>query len=195
MFGILTAAAFVFALVFFAATQQITGRDWVVLGIGALFGATAASLIATFIFHADTRATMLSTEASIAQFAADAETARQDKVAAAETALIEKRTALITALPTRRERLSELDDQIAQVRISIIDADGRYKAGVFQAADAAQYGFGDIAHENQSAARGWEVAKTRFEGQLADAEADRGRLGAMTDAEYLNEQKRLRGLE
>lgn len=217
VFAILTAAAFVFGLVFFAATQEVTGRDSAVLGIGALLGATATALIATFIFHSSGRAKKLAAETSRAQQAADseskrlddesrarieaerlsaeAEADRLDKLAAAETALIEKRTALLEALPTRSERLDELEDKVVELRISIEDANGHFKAGVSQALDAANHGFQDMAFENQSAADTWKLAKERFEGQLKTAEAEIERVKMVSNEEYLEEQKHLRGLD
>lgn len=217
VFGILTVAAFVFGLVFFAVTQELTGRDWAVLGIGTLLGATATALTATFIFHSNGRAKKLAVEASCGQQAADSESIRLDKesrmrteserlsavaeidrldkLAFAETALIEKRTALLQALPTRSERLNELEDKVVELRISIKDADGHFKAGMAQALDAANHGFRDMAFENESAADTWKIAKARFEQQLKEAEAGLERLRMVSDEEYLDEQKRLRGLD
>lgn len=51
VFGIVTAAGFVLAVIFFIATQQITGRDWVVLAIGLVLGAMSSALVSTFIYH------------------------------------------------------------------------------------------------------------------------------------------------
>lgn len=217
VFAILTAASFAFGFVFFVATQEVTGRDWVVLGIGALLGATATALIATFIFHSSGRAKKLAADTSRAQQAADseskrldeesrsrieserlsavAENDRLDKLAAAETALIEKRTALLEALPTRSERLDELEDKVVGLRISIEDANGHFKAGVAQALDAADHGFRDMAFQNQSAADTWKLAKERFEAQLRAAEADLESVKMVSDEEYLEEQKHLRGLD
>lgn len=172
-FAILTAASFAFGLVFFVVTQEVNGRDWAVLGIGALLGATATALIATFIFHSGGRAKKL----------------------AADTALTEKRTALLEALPTRGERLNELEDNVAELRIRIEDANGRIKVGEAQALDAVDHGFRDMAFENQSAADTWKLAKERFEEQLRAAEADIESLKMISDEEYLEEQKRLRGLD
>ncbi|WP_146362084.1 hypothetical protein [Arthrobacter yangruifuii] len=216
-FAILTAASFAFGLVFFVATQEVTGRDWVVLGIGALLGATATALMGTFIFHSSGRAKKFAADTSRAQQAADseskgldeesrarieserlsavAENDRLDKLAVAETALIEKRTALLEALPTRSERLNELEDNVAELRIRIEDANGHFKAGEAQALDAANHGFRDMAFENQSAADTWKLAKERFEAQLRAAEADIESLKIVSDEEYLEEQKRLRGLD
>jgi|GEM_PF-5421679 len=216
-FAILTAASFVFGFVFFVVTQDVTGRDWVGLGIGALLGATATALIATFIFHSSGRAKKFAADTSRAQQAADseskrldeesrsrieserlnavAENDRLDKLAAAETALIEKRTALLEALPTRSERLDELEDKVFGLRISIEDANGRFKAGMAQALDAADHGFRDMAFQNQSAADTWKLEKERFEAQLRAAEADLESVKKVSDEEYLEEQKRLRGLD
>lgn len=55
-FGFLTAAALVLGIIFFAATQQITGRDWIILLIGLVLGALTTALIATFIAHRTTSA-------------------------------------------------------------------------------------------------------------------------------------------
>ncbi|MGP5381410.1 hypothetical protein ACTXL8_04365 [Glutamicibacter arilaitensis] len=217
VFGILTAAAFVFGIAFFAVTQELTGRDWVVLGIGTLLGATAAALAATFIFHSNGRAMKLAAEKSRGQHAAASESIRLDnesrarieserlsavaekdrldKIAFAETALLEKRTALLEMLPTRSERLMELEDKVVELRIKIEDADGHFKAGVAQAADSAKHGFRDMAIESKSAATTWKIAKVRFETQLKETEADLERLKMVSDEEYLGEQKRLRGLD
>lgn len=216
VFGILTAATFVLAAVFFAATQQLTGRDWVVLVIGALAGATVTSLIATFVFHANSHTQALAAakvasrelaEAEISRLdaesrarveaeerAAAAEDTRREKVAAAQSAHWEKQTALLTSLPTRRESLTEMKDEIAQLRINSADADGRYKAGMSSARDAAAHGYNDIAYQSQATAKTWEIAKLRFDEKLLEREADHSRLATMTDEEYLDEQKNLRGL-
>lgn len=217
VFGILTAAAFVFGLAFFAVTQELTGRDWAVLGIGTLLGATATALTATFIFHSTGRSKRLAVVASRVQLAAEseeirldkesrerieserlsaaAEVDRLDKLASAEIALIEKRTALLEALPTRSERLSELEDRVVELRISTRDADGHFKVGMAQALDAANNGFRDMALENESAAETWKIAKAGFEAQLKTAEADLEQLKTLSDEEYLDEQKHLRGLD
>lgn len=215
VFGILTAAAFVLGVIFFAVTQQLSGRDWAVLGIGGLFGATAAALVATFVFHADARAKKFASDMSIAETYAASETARLDEESrsrlsverraaeaeqvrrdrAAEVALVEERTRLLTALPTRGERLNELKDEIMQLNVNIADANGRYNVGMAQARDVANHGFNDMAYENQAAARTWEIARARFEEKLPELEADRDRLTAMTDEDYLTEQKHLRGLD
>lgn len=55
-FGFLTAAALVLGIIFFVATQQLTGRDWIVLLIGLVLGALTTALIATFIAHRPTPA-------------------------------------------------------------------------------------------------------------------------------------------
>lgn len=195
VFGILTAAAFVFGLVFFAVTQQPTPRDWAVLGIGCVFGVTGAALVATFIFHKDERAKRLAADKSLAEAAAIAEQTRLDALASAEIALVEKRTALLAALPTRAERLDELNDQILQLQVSIASAEAIQSKGRRQAADATRMGFGDMAAENSVAADTWELARARYEQQLSDAQADRNRLAGMTDADFVAEQVHLRGLE
>lgn len=173
VFAILTAASFALALVFFVATQEVTGRDWVVLGIGALLGATAAALIGTFIFHSSGRAKKL----------------------AADTALTEKRTALLQALPTRGERLNKLEDNVAELRMRIEEADGHFKAGEAQALDAAKHGFSDMVFERQSNAATWKLEKERSETQLRAAEVEIEGLRMVSDDEFLEEQKRLRGLD
>lgn len=216
-FGILTTAAFVFGIVFFAVTQELTVRDWVVLGIGTLLGATTAALSATFIFHSNERAMKLDAEKSLGKQAAASESIRLDnesrariesermsavaekdrldKIAFAEKALTEKRTALLEMLPTRSERLIELEDKVVELRINIEDADGHFKAGMAQAVDSANHGFRDIAFESESAANTWKIARARFETQLKEAEANLERLKMLSDEEYLDEQKRLRGLD
>jgi hypothetical protein len=217
IFGILTASAFVLAIVFFVASQDVTERDWTVFGIGALLGATASALVAVFIFHSSGRARKLAADTSSGQRAADselkrldeeskarieservsavAESDRLDKLAAAETALIEKRIGLLEALTTRRERLDELEDKVFGLRISIEEADGHFKSGAAQALDAANHGFQDMAFENQAAAGTWKLEKERLEAQLRTAEADLERVKMLSDEEYLEEQKHLRGLD
>ncbi|GEP49273.1 hypothetical protein FVP74_07445 [Microbacterium saccharophilum] len=217
VFGILTAAAAALGVIFFAATQQVSGRDWIVLGIGGLIGATVAALVATFVFHSDARKNRLASAAATAaartesdlkrldeesharteseREAATAEQSRLDRAALAEVALIEKRTALLQALPTRAERLAELREEITQSQINIIEADGNYKSGMISARDAAAHRFLDIAHEREAAANTWKVAKVGFEEKLSALETERDRLARLTDEQYLAEQRRLRGLD
>jgi len=194
-FGILTAAAFAFAVIFFAVSQQPTGRDWAVLMIGALVGATAAALVATFVFHSDLRSRKLETAESVAQASAKADQERYARQAAAELALTERRTSLLASLSTRNERLSEIEDEIMKLRIEVTTADGNYKVGMTQAKDAANRGFNDIAQENLANAKSWEIAKARFAQKLRTLEQERDRLSAISDEEYLAEQKHLRGLD
>lgn len=216
IFGILTAAAFVLAGVFFVVTQQLTGRDWAVLTIGALVGATVAALVATFLFHADSRARRLASDIALAAAAASSEQARLDqetssrlelervaveadqercaRQAAAELALAERRTALLSALPTRKERLDELQDEVMQLRIEIATAKGSHQAGMAQAKDAARYGFNDMAYENLAAAKTWDIARERLEEKIVDRERERDRLSSLSDKDYLEEQRESRGL-
>lgn len=51
VFSFLTAAALALGIIFFVATQQITGRDWIVLLIGLVLGALTIALVATFLVH------------------------------------------------------------------------------------------------------------------------------------------------
>lgn len=217
VFGILTAAAAALGVIFFAATQQISGRDWIVLGIGGLIGATVAAMVATFVFHADARKNRLasttaameaSTNADIKRLeeeshariksereTAAAEQSRLDRAALAETALIEKRTALLEALPTRAERLADLSEEITHSQINIIEAEGNYKSGMISARDAAAHRFLDIAHEREAAANTWKVAKVGLEEKKSKLEAERERLASLTDEQFLAEQRHLRGLD
>ena len=173
VFAILTAASCAFGLVFFVATQEVTGRDWVVLGIGALLGATVAALIAASIFHSSGRA----------------------KELAADAALTEKRIALLQALPTRGERLNTLEDNVAELRMRIEEADGNFKAEEAQARDAAEHGFSDMVFQLRSNAATWKLEKERSETQLRAAEAEIESLKLVGDDEFLEEEKRLRGLD
>ncbi len=120
---------------------------------------------------------------------------RLDKVAIAMADQVRKKTSLIESLPTRSERLQEIRDETTQLEIEIANADGNYKSGMVSARDSARYGFQDMAHQNEAAAKTWQIAKTGFEEKLPELEAERARLAAITDEDYLVEQKHLRGLD
>ncbi len=199
VFGILTAAATALGVLFFAATQQVTGRDWIVLGIGGLIGTTCAALVGTFLFHSARRAerttAIAATEAKIEEVAAAKEQERRDRVAAAEVAVLEKRAALLQLLPSRIERISQLRDEITEIQIDIVSADGSYRSGMLSARDAKSYGYFDIAQEQESAADTWRIAKSGLEEKLSGLELERDRLSTMTDEAYLTELKRQRGLD
>lgn len=195
VFGILTAGAFLLGIVFFVATQQLLGRDWVVLGIGALIGTTATALLATFVFHSDDRAKRQAANEVAVQTKASADIARLDKLAGAEAELLQKKTSLIAALPTRTARLTEIHEEIAQTNMNIVVAHGNAESGKLSARSSASYNFNDIAHEQLAAAKTWEIAELEAKRQLPALEAERDRIGALTDEEYLAEQKHLRGLD
>lgn len=63
-------------MVFFFATQTISGRDIVAAVVGCLLGAIVAALISTWVFHADRRKNAQAAEVAAAQVSAVAEAER-----------------------------------------------------------------------------------------------------------------------
>lgn len=217
IFGILTAAAFAFGIVFFAVTQQISDRDWVVLGIGALLGSTLSALVAAHLFFLDARQSRATAEAHAASQVAEAEAARlvaqseaevlatatraaaEAKAIATEgrarAALLARRKELLVALPTRLERLSALYEEIARNRMDTVTADGNAQAQAVSAREAAGHRMMDFAIQQQASAETWRIAKADLERTLLAMQDEQNRLEAMTDEDYVAEQKRLRGLD
>lgn len=206
VFGILTTAAFVIGIVFFAVTQTLTARDWAALVIGALIGGTIAGLVSTFIFHSSRRAAIIAAEARVA---ADAEWLIHDARVRqadfeAEAAGVDadfdareraERLKLIRALPIRPERLRELEDEVVQIRMEIETAKGNRAECISDARFAAQHHMDGQAQQGLANARTWELEAEKLTKRLPEVEAERERIAGMTDEDYLEEQVHLRGLE
>jgi len=115
--------------------------------------------------------------------------------ASAEAALVSKRAELWAALPTRTERLEEIHKQIALAEQNRNQARGNADASSIQAREAASYGFGDMARQNEEMANNWKINVREFERSLQDLNAERERLQAMSDEAYRREQAHARGLD
>lgn len=173
IFGIATAASFIFAIIFFAATQAITARDVGALCIGLVFGATLSAFVATFVFHSEVRARRIGQE----------------------KAVLARKLKMIDALPTRREELSRLAALIASLDEQAARKDGLKRAMSVKAVESAEQGFAADAasEEGESNAALHAAVGLRAERQVAIAE--QARLKEMSDDAFLTELKRLRGLE
>lgn len=112
----------------------------------------------------------------------------------ADAALAAKRADLLTALPTRRERLTELHQEITLTHQNINTAKANADASSFQARDALSHGFRDITHEREADAKNWRLNADEFARRLPDLEAERDQIQAMSDEEFLSFQTRTRGI-
>lgn len=124
---IVSAVGLALTIIFFIASQEIGGRDWVAWGVGFVLGSGASAIVAAL-------------------------TNGSRKQAAQPDPIRLKKIELMESLQTRAERLKELREEIASHRIEIAAADGNFKVGMIQAGDARQMGLADIALENSSAA-------------------------------------------
>ncbi|TQL44756.1 hypothetical protein FB468_2824 [Leucobacter komagatae] len=175
--GIATLLALLLSVLFFVATQSITGRDWIVLVIGTLVGAGGAAFIATFIFHSDSRTAKKNAAAAEALAATEAKKQRE-----------QKETELMRLIPNRRDHLEALHEQKLELEVEISNSQGYEAIGVVQAQDAARHGFTDIALENQTAAKSWKLNYQARTAQLARIEEEIARVEALSDAEWKAEQ-------
>ncbi|CAI7642511.1 unnamed protein product [Penicillium discolor] len=176
--------ALALSVVFFAASQSITGRDWIVLSIGALVGGAASAFVATFVFHSDRR--RRSNAAAVREASAIAELARRHS---------QKRTELLALIPTREMRLEELHEEILQLRIEVSNSQGYEAVGHAKARDAAQHGFVDIALENQTNAQSWKLHAEARSAALVRKEQEVTRLQSLTDEDWSREQAERRLLD
>lgn len=133
-------------------------------------------------------------EAAAIQIRAEAEADAIRTRADADAALVAKRADLLTALPTRRERLTELHQEITLTQQNINTAKANADATSYQARDALTHGFRDIAHEREADAKNWRLNADEFVRRLPELEAERDRVQAMSDDEFLSEQTRTRGI-
>lgn len=58
--GMAALAGLAFTVIFFLATQEVGGRDLIVVSLGIVTGAAVAAFVALFVFHSDARKKRLS---------------------------------------------------------------------------------------------------------------------------------------
>jgi hypothetical protein len=123
-FGIATGASFILSVVFFAATQSMTGRDAFAVGIGLIFGATLTAFVATFVFHGETRTRNIGEQAALAA----------------------KKLDLVSALPVRSEEITRLTTLVADLDAQAAMQDGERNSKSATAKESAGHGFEADAH-------------------------------------------------
>lgn len=133
-------------------------------------------------------------EADAIRITAEAEADAIRTRAGADAALVTKRTELLATLPTRRERLTELHQQITLTQQNINTAKANANASALQARDALSHRLRDIAHERDADAKNWTLNAEEFARRLPDLAAERDRVQAMTDEEFLTSQTHERGI-
>ncbi len=206
IWGILTALGVVIAIIFFVATQTITGRDFITLAIGAAVGGGVAGIVAVFIFHrhdrdaeSQERKDAQRVEQANARRESDARIAREDREADArihrEQQLLDKQLETVEALPTRSERIQELREKEAVGLMDIQTARGEVEAEEYTARRAQGRSFYDDAARHTASSVTWSLKAQYEEEQLQRTRDEIARLQALTDEEFLMEQKHLRGLD
>jgi hypothetical protein len=181
---ILATAGLAAAIVFFAATQELTSRDFVVLALGAIVGATLAALTATMVSSSNTRRVI--------------EVERQEEARARAEAIrteSARRLELLKALPTRQERLRSLRNEIGDLKQQNVIAKGNAASQSESAKEAEAYGMIQQAYEHDAAASSWHLRIGEIAEYLAELEAEYDELANMSDADYLTQQKLVRGLD
>ncbi len=206
IWGILTALGVVFAIIFFIATQTITGRDFITLAIGAAVGGGAAGIVAVFIFYRHDREAerqerkdTLKADQDNARRESDARIAREDREAEArisrEQQLLDKQLESVEALPTRSERIQELRQKEAVGLMDIQTARGEVEAEEYSARRAQDRHYRDEAARHLASSVTWSLKAQYEEEQLQRTRDEIARVQALTDEEFLMEQKHLRGLD
>jgi hypothetical protein len=172
IFGIATGASFILALVFFVATQGMTGRDTFAAGIGLIFGATLAAFVSTFVFHGENRTRRI----------------------AEEVALAAKKLDLLQALPTRSEEISALITRVAELDSQAATQDGEKNSKLEAARESAGSGYPAEAEREKGEANAALHRAVGLRASRSEAKAELDRVRALTDDEFLAEQRHLRGL-
>jgi hypothetical protein len=170
--GLVTVAAAVWLVVDFVTGTPLEQADWKLLMQGAIFGAALVAFIALMSFGHDNRKHRLANEATVA----------------------EKKASLVQTLPTRIETIKSKREAIADFEISIAEAEGNANSLNYSAESATRNGFRDIAADQLGKSKTW-IIKAKYQvGLIDDLIKDIDRLEGMSDEEYLQEEKRLRGL-
>lgn len=106
---------------------------------------------------------------------------------------VAKRADLLTALPTRRDRLTELHQEITLTQQNINIAEANADASTFNARDVLNHGVREITHEREAEAKNWWLKADEFARRLPELRAERDRVQAMPD-DFLSDQTRTRGI-
>lgn len=173
LFGIATGASFVFALIFFAATQNLTGRDVFAVTIGLVFGATLAAFISTFVFHRESRSRSIGEQ----------------------NALAAKRLELVSALTTRSEEIARLAALVTELDAQAAIEDGERNSFAAAAKESTRHGFAADAAREAGQANAALHRAVGLRERRAQANAELDRLRGISDEEYLSQLKHLRGLD
>ena len=166
-------AGLIFGVIFFAATQQPNGRDWIALVLGFTVGAAVAVVVAAALFYRDDRARRLANDRLIS----------------------EQKASAVAALPVRDVRVRELREQVRIARVNREVAIGNKESTYVSAQESLGYDMRDLAHEQLAASKSWGHRVTEMNEEIPDLERELSRIQALSDEEFLTEMKHLRGLD
>jgi hypothetical protein len=181
--AIIAIAGFAAAIVYFAATQELTPRDFIVLSLGAIIGATLASFAATIMWSSRKNQTI--------------EVERNEESRVRSEAIrneSNRRLELLRALPTRREHIRQLRNEMGELKRQDVLGKGHAASQSESAREAAGYGMVQQAYEHEAAANSWHLRIGEIAESLADLESEYEEVLGMSDADYVEKQKFLRDL-
>lgn len=116
-------------------------------------------------------------------------------VANARAAQVAKQTELLGPLPTRRELIEKLHNDIAVAEQSANTARGNADVSDIRGREAEGHGFWDDAREHEEAANNWRINFREFTRRVPVLRGELDRIEALTDEEFLAEQRHERGLD
>lgn len=215
--AIIAAAGFLGGVLFFAATQEPVERDWLVLGFGSVLGALLVAVFSVLIFYSDRRARRKEqqrsegearTAAIAAKGEADAAATEVEAKARRSVVLMEGRARadgiadadrrkrdLLVVLPLRSERLKELRGTMGEFRKAAASARAAVTENQAAAADALRAEYPDLAAAALGQAEVSRLEADEFDVEVAKAAEELAEVEALTDEEFLQRTKHLRGLD
>jgi hypothetical protein len=172
--GVLLAGiSVVLAVIFFAATQVPSGRDWICITLGFTAASGFVGLIAIAVFHRDSRA----------------ETRR------AAQAVASRKAELVSALPTRREEVDRLRQALTDTRVAHEAQKSMVNSHRVEGIEAQNNRMLAFAAENFGLAEGYMHRVRASEEALPELQAELERVQGLTDDEFFAEAKALRDLD
>lgn len=171
--GISTVATLAVTVFVFLFTEQATFRDFGMLFLGFLLGGFGSATVASLVFYSDRR-----------------ERSREEA-----RILANKKASLIEELQTRTEAARVQKAKRAELQIAIATANANAQSLIISAQDASRHGFADIATDNLGKSKTWIIQSEYQTEELAEIDAEIARLSQLTDEQYMQEAKHLRGLD
>lgn len=180
-------------------TNDVSLRDYAYIGLGAILGVGVAGLVASFLFHRADRGAeeQERREQRKAAEKAALENERRESEAriAREQQVLDKKLELFEALPTRKERLNQLAEDLAQANIDAAEAKGNSDMAKRNMVEAQQIGYAAMVAELNATASGWSIRHAQLRNKVINIQEEITATEALTDEEFLAQQKHLRGLD